>query len=76
MIESLSLLLVCLSLFRALRIADRRAQGLAGGTGTHGLATAAAAGKRNRRCLRWSRHRPQRPRPRHPGTAAVRLLGF
>lgn len=32
--------LICLPLFRALRITDRRAQGLAGGTGAHGLATA------------------------------------
>lgn len=32
--------LVCLPLFRALRITDRRAQGLGGGTGAHGLATA------------------------------------
>jgi predicted murein hydrolase (TIGR00659 family) len=32
--------LVCLPLFKALRITDRRAQGLAGGTGAHGLATA------------------------------------
>lgn len=32
--------LVCLPFFRLLRIRDRRAQGLAGGTGAHGLATA------------------------------------
>ncbi|MCF3946810.1 LrgB family protein [Acidiphilium sp. AL] len=32
--------LVCLPFFRLLRIGDRRAQGLAGGTGAHGLATA------------------------------------
>jgi len=32
--------LVCVPLFRLLRIVDRRAQGLAGGTGAHGLATA------------------------------------
>jgi predicted murein hydrolase (TIGR00659 family) len=32
--------LLCLPLFRLLRITDRRAQGLAGGTGAHGLATA------------------------------------
>lgn len=32
--------LVCVSLFRLLRIGDWRAQGLAGGTGAHGMATA------------------------------------
>lgn len=32
--------LICLPFFRVLRIRDRRAQGLAGGTGAHGLATA------------------------------------
>ncbi|HQT85235.1 MAG: hypothetical protein B7Z58_08540 [Acidiphilium sp. 37-64-53] len=32
--------LVCIPVFRLLRIVDRRAQGLAGGTGAHGLATA------------------------------------
>lgn len=32
--------LICLPFFRLLRIRDRRAQGLAGGTGAHGLATA------------------------------------
>jgi predicted murein hydrolase (TIGR00659 family) len=32
--------LVCIPVFRLLRITDRRAQGLAGGTAAHGLATA------------------------------------
>ena len=32
--------LICVTLFRLLRITDWRAQGLAGGTGAHGMATA------------------------------------